>query len=139
MYRKVIIVGLILLSTKAFAFDHDYTYKLVDVDRLSVEHKWYETNRDPYFPDKNDWTTKTDLYWSVRLYRIFWDNDVHMGMDKSQVRTVGWQYILGIHITDWLDLVKDHHSRHVMENTLPQHFPVEDSYGFRLNFIERKK
>jgi hypothetical protein len=143
MFNKLLIILFVFASDFCYGFefsDKKYTYKLVDVNRLSLEHKQYQINHDPYFPGmEKNWTTKTDLYWDVRLWRIFWDNDLHMGMDKSQVRTVGWKFIMGIHVTDWLDIVKDHHSRHVLEDRRDGHFPVEDSYGFRINFIERKK
>lgn len=139
MIKRVLFTLFLISSSAAQAFDNKYTTNMIDIEKLSVEHKWYDTNRDPYFPDKTDWETKTGLYWNVRLYRIFWDNNVHMSMDSSQVRTVGWQYVIGFHVTTWFDLVKDHHSRHVLEGVQNDKFPVEDSYGFRINFIPSVK
>lgn len=140
MLKFLISAFLILNCHKIYAFDNKYTNILVDTNKLSLEHKKYQINYDPYFPGmEQKWSTKTNLYWDVRIYRIFWDNDLHMGMDQSQVRSVGWKYVIGIHVFDWLDLVKDHHSRHVLEETREYHFPVEDSYGLRVNFINKKE
>ena len=64
--------------------------------------------------------------------------------------TVGWRYEVGFKVGQF-EVFHEHHSRHVMEQTLPsywdaeyqQHrpheFPVEDSYGVRVVLYERKK
>lgn len=110
--------------------------------KLSVEHKKIKNKRDPYFPDKGDWTNKTDLLWDVNLYnRVFWENNTYMEMDYA-VRHIGWHYKLGISPSGYFDFVWEHHSRHVAEALPPEgidKFPVEDSYGIRLNFIPCNK
>lgn len=118
--------------------DQTLPYHVLNVEKFSYEHKWTDKVRDPFIPNERNWRYKDNLYWNVSIFKeFFWDNNVEMYSTDSKVLSVGWQFYMGVRVTDWLDIVKDHHSRHVMEEERPSHsFPVEDSYGFRLNFIK---
>lgn len=52
-------------------------------------------------------------------------------------KTVGWEWELGIG-TEWLDVYRYHHSRHIMDEVgeTPK-FPVQDSYGVRIHLIRK--
>lgn len=135
----LLIAASFLLASQAKAEEAKSTYHVLDVEKFAFEHKWADKIRDPYIPDEKNWRIKDNLYWNVSIGHIFfWDNNVEMYSTDTHVLSVGWQFYMGFHVNDWLDLVKDHHSRHVLEQSRPTAaFPVEDSYGFRLNFINK--
>jgi hypothetical protein len=148
MTQAYFVIGVILGALIAFTaeakplFDqNDTSYRLFKVEEFSIEHLQYEAYRDPYHPDygQTDWNFKDNINFKISLLgSIYWQNRLHMSMDKidHQIKDAGWEHTLGIEIFRWLDIVKYHHSRHVLEESRPYRFPVEDSYGFKINLIK---
>lgn len=69
---------------------------------------------------------------------VFFNNKVHSQADKSavdggsgQYRLVGWNYKLGVRITDSFHVQMEHFSRHLLDTSYAYGpFPREDSVGF---------
>lgn len=140
------VIGLILLfilSSLALAeplFRTGNSYSLFKVDELSVEALNYEAYRDPYFPDhgQTDFKHEVNTRFKVTLLNsIYFQNRYFIGIDNSpQVRHAGLEYTLGLEVFKWLDIVRYHMSRHVLEESRPHRFPVTDAYGIKLNLIK---
>jgi hypothetical protein len=65
------------------------------------------------------------------------DNNLTGRTYNSRFRYVGWEYETGFNILPGVDVVWHHHSQHAMDLDRDR-FPVMDSYGIRLTFIEKK-
>jgi hypothetical protein len=144
--KSIILLALLWAGT-AQAGD----YRLLDVDRLDLEYgKFVPTTRDPYVPQyAGRWRDEIALQWDVTLLQWgYWRNHVHTETTdpSGSVTTVGWQFELGVHLGDRVDVYREHHSRHVMEAE-PEHrfeaahaqFPVEDLYGVRLHIYGKER
>ncbi len=129
-------------------------WKLLDVDSMNIEVARFKCNREPMTPQYNcaDYTGRVSANFNLRVAEVaYWDNNVHTEAIESTVKTVGWQYELGLHITKSIDLYWEHHSRHIMEGEQPLHvnertgvvgrdrFSLEDSFGVRFIFYTNPK
>src|SRR5687768_1997527 len=125
---------LVLVSSASYA----KPFQWVSADRLSLELKEIAPGkRDPYFDQEEEhWQYKLNLLWDVRLMeRLFLVSDSYFSTSNNKVTHIGWHYRSGIHVLDWLDIVHEHHSQHAADKSRPTKFPLEDSYGIRINFI----
>lgn len=136
--RFLIAVLIMILGMMVVREAEAQDYQLLDVERLTIEHKKILGKRDPLFPNKSYWTKRTNLLWDVEVYEtFFWKNNVYMDMDYA-VRHIGWHFRYGFHVTKWFDVVCEHHSRHAADRDLQTpsgKFPVEDSCGGAINFV----
>ena len=69
----------------------------------------------------------------------YWNNTVHTMTDKDattgatgQFRLVGWEFRVGAKVFDCLDVGYYHHSQHLMDASLPYHFPTEDAVEIKI-------
>lgn len=147
--KIMFLLSVLLISTQSFAQDPSKTKPLLGgsnyyhtgsvfkLEAMDFEHRKIEALRDPYFPNKDDWNNSTNFHFRIGLLKAFyWDNVIHMEMDQSQVRAGGWEWTMGLRVFSWMDVVKYHHSRHVMEESRQMKFPVEDSYGIKIYLIK---
>jgi hypothetical protein len=129
-------------------------FKVLDVDSAGVKVAQFGCNREPMTPqiDCHDYTGRVAIELDLRVLEAgYWKNNIHTEGLEAQVKTVGWHWEMGLHLTPKLDAFYEHHSRHVMEGAQPQYydpnrdqafkqkFPVEDSYGIRLHFYINPK
>lgn len=132
---------LILSFVSGFAYSYDLKLdgKLSEVDEMYIEYRHAEHLRDPYYPENkdDDWRDLAEFRWKWNSYKIlFWENNLHLRTDASQVRHVGWEYTIGLNFTKYLSVVKYHHSQHCTECEIEtRKFPVEDSYGIRFYLV----
>lgn len=129
---------------------HAGEYRLLDVDRLDFEaSRIVPQARDPYVPEYSGrWREQAALVWDLTwLQWGYWNNRVHTETTNpsGRVTTVGWQFEVGVRVTDYFDVYRMHHSRHVMEQAPEprfvdgrQQFPVEDLYGVRFHIVRGK-
>lgn len=150
-----LLISLTLLSDIAWGGEGSDTlgqrprYRLLDVDRLDFTYQRLRPEtRDPYAPEyTGQWRERAALEWDLRLFRYgYWRNNIHTETvnPSGVVKTVGWQWELGVELGKYLDLFTSHHSRHIMEEAAPEdrfdssnQFPVEDAYGIRLKLLHR--
>jgi len=128
--------------------------RLLDLDRFSLSLMKFGCNREHQTPDIQcyDYVGRVAAEFDLRMFNdwVFWRNEIHgEGVDAKFV-TMGWHYEIGIDL-GMVELFWEHHSKHVLDSEQPdywsdrlgdwrQHkFPVEDSYGIRLNFYQRGK
>lgn len=144
MIRLILSVTIFLYGLSAYSqplFQTGGTYKLFEVEELSIEGLNYTAYRDSYFPDhsQTDFKHEVNTRFKVRILKSFYfENRYFMGIDNSpQVRHAGLEYTLGLEVFRWLDVVRYHMSRHVLEESRPYRFPVTDAFGIKINLIKK--
>lgn len=131
-----------LLVTANVAWGSDYGLNLEYADMKAGQ---FLDNRDPYVSDQygiDAWSYRIEMNMRIGIGGLFYfEQRPHFEAINVTPKTVGWQYELGLHLTDQIDLFRDHHSRHVMEDYRPRAnghnpFPVEDLYGIRFVIVD---
>lgn len=113
----------------------------IGIREMNIEYLEYETHRDPYFAEaavQPDWRFQTRFNFELGITDyITWSNRLHMSFDRAttQIRHAGWEYTVSMHVTDWLDVLRYHHSQHVLEDKFDTRFPNTDAYGVRITFL----
>jgi hypothetical protein len=105
---------------------------------LSLQLSRAPFNRDLLFPDQTSWDYETRLRWDVGWGRWFSDNVVTGRTFNSRYRYVSWEFETGFRLINGLDAIWHHHSQHAIDLDRSK-FPVIDSYGVRLTFLNRPK
>lgn len=141
-YIDLLFWSLITLFAFLLLTDKCSAWSPMSLDQFDLKLLKFEENRDPMTPqireDAYIYRVTSDFNISI-LGVFFWENDVHAEAVSGAVKTVGWKWDLGIRVFPWLDLLHEHHSRHVLDevqqvNALENNkYPVEDSYGIRLH------
>lgn len=120
----------------------DAGYPLVLRD-VSLEYKsFFDGGSYPLITDNGlnrvqDKEMQLNLNFDLLSY-LYWDNVVHASTDRdpatgsSQFRLVGWQFGLGVRLTEWLKVGYYHHSQHLLDATLPWRFPVQDALHLQI-------
>lgn len=122
---KLFLMTIVFISTAGFS----------DVKYLNLELKRMPFQRDSMIPDRTKWDYEASLNFRANIKKLYIESDLTGQTSKSRFRNMWWDYTLGIVITDYLDLVWDHRSQHLLD--LPKEkYDVRDSYGLRLKFIE---
>ncbi len=149
-----VLVSLLLVGAVTECQSYGKDLKLLDVDEVNVSTAKFGCNREPMTPQYGckDYVGRVEVDFNLRILGAgYWDNNVHTEGLRGQVKTVGWHFEMGAHVTPYLDMFYEHHSRHVMEGDQPLYydhkindykrgvFPVEDSYGIRFKFYTNPK
>lgn len=146
MIGRIILI-IVLLTFEGIGLASDF--RVLDLDRAAFSASEFECNRDPYTPDIDceDYLYRAAFDIDIRILEVgYWDNRIHTEAVSQSVKTVGWEWELGLRVAPGLELFRHHHSRHVMEETTmwgyhpgrdeiyPTRYPVEDSWGVRFTF-----
>ena len=140
MKRFLLAAILAASSSQAFA----YNLGIFSIDYFDMRYEKFADARDPYAPQyDNNWLYRVATDFNISAGPLYWSNDVHMETIETQTpKTVGWQYELGLHLLDNIDVYREHHSRHIMDEYSPDQaigendLPVEDVYGIRFKIID---
>lgn len=147
LYKYIILLALIMLVTWARkCAAAEYSLMLPHLSEMDIEYfRYHGQYRDPYFvDDQGQYIQMRDgaaVNFTLSLLGpLYWKNRIHMDNDArtNTPRHVGWDWEGGIHVPYLpLDIYQHHHSRHGLEYQSPYEtkFPVEDSYGIRLQLI----
>jgi hypothetical protein len=143
--------GLGLLDNGSYDQTTDKPFTWLKANALDLEYlRLKAKNRDPYAPEyTGQWREQIGLRWDISLLKYgFWNNRVHTETINpgGTVKTVGWQWELGIRLGNQVDIYHYHHSRHIMDqqavggdrfNDSYNQFPVEDALGIRFKFLSK--
>jgi hypothetical protein len=124
-------------------------YKLLEPREISFEASKIQGVHDPYLTPVDRRLTHSGLFRTdfnlirYQNYELFMDNDLHFDQaDSGKVVHGGWKFEIGAtlyrHQTTAIEIYKQHHSRHIFEDTRPEHFPVRDAFGIRLQIYKRE-
>jgi len=118
--------------------------RLLSLDRMAMRYARIADYHDSYFADveHEQWFGHVSAQWDLSLlrygdYGLYWHNNVH-GESTKQFRQVGWQYELGIQLGRKLSVYWEHHSRHLLDATSADRFPLTNTYGLEITFYERR-
>lgn len=143
--RLLMLILIAVLSSSAELI-YAAEFKLIDLDSFDMKAAKFGANRDPLTPDiaPDKYVGRVESDFKLRILEVFyWDNQVHTEGVEAKVQTVGWHWELGLRINKQFSIFHEHHSRHRMDDATPidydrdgqpDKYPVEDSYGIRMNF-----
>lgn len=147
--RNVGVAWIVLYILFLFMFSattHAAEYRLLNAEKLEIDYsKLDSNNRDPYAMHyTGKWKDRAALKLRVGvLESLYWDNNIHVeSINTDTVKTVGWEWEVGLRVSKYFTLFQHHHSKHIMDETsqLPSNrsnkFPVEDSYGIKFIIVE---
>jgi hypothetical protein len=127
---------------------HARELRLLEPRDVYVEAYRYTSIHDPYlYPIDTSLKYGGTFNVDANLFRygkfsIYFLNKLHFDQadPSGHIKHAGWQYELGMPL--WvhegqpkLEFFKQHHSRHILEETRPLHFPVYDRFGIRLRLM----
>jgi hypothetical protein len=148
MLKRILSAVIYLFSASALANE----YHLLEPTTSYIEAYKNHKVHDPYLdPIDKELTLGGNFNLSLNLiryqdYKLYWNNILHFDQSghTGHVKHAGWQFEVGSTLfktrTDSsLDVFWQHHSRHILEETREQHFPVYDRYGVRLNLLKNNK
>lgn len=121
-------------------------WKLVEIDEVSIQTIFFKDGgHDPLITDNGLPNRGLDKAFNLNLNInlssfLYFDNQIVSRTDSvnssfGQFRMVGWNYRAGIRPFDFLEIGIWHFSKHVLDHSLPYHFPVEDGIEIKLILI----
>lgn len=144
MVRSILAAALMASAVKAEARD----LYLLEPKDIYIDAFKYESMHDPYLaPIDKDLLYGAAFNTDFNVFRykkvaLYWKNRLHFDQAGSSghIKHAGWEYELGLPL--WIDkgkpkieLFKQHHSRHVLEEVRDAHFPVYDRFGVRIRLL----
>lgn len=109
-----------------------------EVTSLDIElEKAIRTNRSRNVPDKLNEKTQNfiNLNFEINLHKkIYWKNKISTEVTSEQFRYVGYDFSLGIHMSNDLDIYYRHYSGHMLDYQGDNNFREENSVGVRFKF-----
>jgi len=141
MKKLLSLIAVAVTSTQAAA----YPWRILSPNDAYIDVYKNETVHDPYLAPIDStlsYGSGFNLNLDVLKYKglgIYWNNLLHFDQSNTdgRIKAAGWQYEIGATIwrnndLDRVQVFKQHHSQHILEETRPVHFPVVDRYGIRL-------
>jgi hypothetical protein len=136
---------LVLIGFTATTAMGQTQWRLLDPKDVHIDVYKNETVHDPYLdPVDQELSYGSGFNLDLNLVKynglgLYWNNLLHFDQSSKsgQIKHAGWQYEIGATLwqeegQDRIQLFKQHHSRHVLEETRDIHFPVYDRYGIRV-------
>ena len=66
---------------------------------------------------------------------VYLDNSIFGKSTQKQYRYVSWEFEIGLSLQETVDLFYHHKSEHMMDTSRPDHFPISNYFGIRIEFI----
>jgi hypothetical protein len=127
---------------------HAKALYLLEPKDVYIDAFKYQSLHDPYLaPIDKDLLYGAAFNTDFNVFRygniaLHWKNRLHFDQagPSGHIKHAGWEYELGLPL--WIDkgkskieLFKQHHSRHVLEEVRDAHFPVYDQIGLRIRLL----
>lgn len=134
---KLMLVVLLTLTPQIAKSD------VLNLDEVYINYKSFvgET-RNPYLqiPGLEDHSLQNELNLNINMTIVdhfYWDNTIH-SLNDGEYRVIGWNYRIGVHITDYIDFGRNHFSEHYINFVSPYGFPLQNSWELNL-YLYRSK
>lgn len=139
--KSLILAALLLLNPIAAKAD------ALELEDINLQYKtFWDGGRDSDITDNGlghfmDKELNLQMNFNVFEY-FYWDNTIHSMTDRApngdtQFRLVGWNYRLGLHITDYIDFGYNHFSKHFLDYQGPNGFPLENSWELNIHLFRK--
>lgn len=125
-----------LLSSSALA---EEDWKPVQLKEVYINYKNFMYARDPLFYNS---VPKTEINFNINtdfLEILYFNNKLHTMTNYKQFYVVGWNFFVGMHLGDYVDVQYEHYSKHLLDDKHPYApFPFEDSVGINIHLYKRE-
>lgn len=145
MKNKLVLIFCFLFPVTGYAFE------VIQLREVDIEYRKYSTGGyNPLIQAYGLQDKQADSYLGVSintdiLHYFYFNNLVHGTSDRpvsydgnGQFRAIGWNYALGLYVTDFLRVEYRHHSQHLLDHLGTNPFPVENSIGVKVKLYESK-
>lgn len=133
---------LLLLPTIALADWH-----LIEVQEVNVEYKQFlDGSRDAIVSQDGlgnliDKEVNLNINFDISEY-FYWNNMIHSivdsnGVSGGQFRLIGWNFRVGLRLTNYFDIEWEHFSQHLLDVISPFPNPTQNSINIRI-YLYRK-
>ena len=134
--NKLMMLLMLLISGQAYATE----WRLLDLDRVSIEYARIEDYRDFFYTEDRDQLEHRGQFdIDVRMLQYgYLRNQINLLGTKQQVRGGGWEFEGGVQPSKYIDLFYHHLSQHVFERERQDaSYPLRNYYGIRLIFYDK--
>lgn len=134
----------------------------MELEKIDLDYKEVKNYRDDYFPQyetingqctgytaTGERSTECMQYGAAigfdinairtSLTTVQWRNTVDMDATNKQVRQVGWNWELGLTLGPRMEIFEHHHSRHMLDDSGIDKYPLRDEYVLRFHIYQRGK
>lgn len=142
---KIAGVFCFVAASVANAKPYDGKLRLLEPRDVYIDTYQNEVVHDPYLSPIDKYLKYGATFnVDVTVFRydalsVFWLNKLHFDQasNSGHIKHAGWQYEIGVPVFEddrgsRVELFKQHHSRHLLEEERGVHFPVYDRFGVRL-------
>lgn len=151
--RRILVMLWILAGSAGVATADDSSTPSLALDKFNLKLTRFTCNRELQTPDIEcaDYYGRVAAEFDLSILKYgFWRNEVHGEGTRNKFMTIGWRWEMGV-AWGMVELLWEHHSRHTLDQEQPYYldfntdswkqakYPVEDSYGIRINLYQRDK
>lgn len=134
---KLVLVVLLTLTPQIAKSD------VLNLDEVYINYKSFvgET-RTPYLevPGLEGHSLQNELNLNINMTLVdhfYWNNTIH-SLNDGEYRLIGWNYRIGVHITDYVDFGWYHFSEHYADFTNSYGFPLQNAWELNLYLYRNK-
>jgi hypothetical protein len=148
LFALLLGVSSILIGLVSMSFAHADVFEL---KKVGIEWHHFQPGSRDVFITQNPNLPGKELGQELNLTMnmdiadwFFFNNNVYSRTDRgindgySQYRYISWEYRVGVHLTEGLDLQFKHRSQHLLDVSYPSPYPVEDGIGINWVIYEKK-
>lgn len=134
--KKLILASSLLLGIQSQGVAKECK-KPVCVKKVSTEGTKILKKRNFFFPKKgaSDWEFGFAVGWELESYNnlIYHSNKAYFDTETHKASHIGWQFEMGINISEHIKIFWQHHSEHAAEEARDnEDYPLDDRVGFRI-------
>ena len=126
------------------------TFKLFEVNEINLEHKIFlPGSRYPLITNNglgNNLEKELNLNLNIDVLKYgYFNNHIHSmtdispGANYGQFRLIGWNFHIGIRLTNFLNIEYEHFSQHLLDAQFPYDFPLQNSVNIKLFLYKKEK
>lgn len=135
---KKLIAAVLLILNPTIA-----TADFLELQEVYVNYKVFSgTTRTPYLqlPGLEGHSLENELNLNVNMDlwdHFYWNNVIH-SLNDGNYRLIGWNWRVGVHITDYIDFGWNHFSEHYADYSSPYGFPLQNSWEINIYLFRRR-
>lgn len=151
MLSRLIVATLLAKAALAAPNASADELRLLEADSLSMDYAKIANNREGYYlyDDRGnvsgeywDYSVSTDFSLMLLGYGTYgfrWQNRILGEATNVQFRSVSWEFKWILDLGKKASLFYAHESRHVLDVSRDERYPLYNTYGVTINFYKREQ